>query len=346
MILKDPMQEDRKKDHIDLTNKSQVPMELNDPRFFYEPLFATHPDSNTHTSLNQKFLGKTLSAPFWVSSMTGGVGPARHINQNLATITREFGLGMGLGSCRTLLESDKFFEDFNLRPIIGGDLPFFANLGIAQLDELLELKKENQIFDLMERLETDGLIIHVNPLQEWYQPEGDRYNKSALEIIQRVIEVFQKSNKKIIVKEVGQGFGPRSLKALLALDISAIDLAGFGGTNFSRLEILRDEKSAVKDHASMQQVGHTSKEMIEMINHLGMSNSEFKNKEIIISGGVKNFLDAHYLTAHLKNPSIVGMARNFLNHGHSLDELRIYTNAQIEGLKMARAFLDVKNLEL
>lgn len=87
------LQESRKLDHIELAMSAQTPRADVDSRFFYEPLFGTHPTDETDLSLS--FLGKKLKAPLWVSSMTGGVGPARHINQNLARVCAQFGLGLG-----------------------------------------------------------------------------------------------------------------------------------------------------------------------------------------------------------------------------------------------------------
>lgn len=344
MVLKDPMQETRKRDHIELTQKAQTEGLSVDARFDYEPLLSAHP--NQFTDISTVFLGKKMQAPFWVSSMTGGVGEARHINQNLARVCREFSLGMGLGSCRTLLESDEYFEDFNLRPILGSDLPFFANLGIAQVETLVHSGETQKIFDLLSRLDTDGLIVHVNPLQEWFQPEGDKLNFGPIETIEKLCAAFKNSDKKIIVKEVGQGMGPRSLKALLDLPIHAIELAGFGGTNFSKLELMRTSGYAEKKIEGLAHVGHTSLEMIHNLNNLLKTNSAYKEKQIIISGGIKDFLDGYYLQEQLQFSSIIGQAKNFLSRSENYEELRNFTAAQIEGLKMARAFLSIKNPEV
>lgn len=344
VIQKDSMQETRKRDHIELTQKSQTVRAEVDSRFYYEPILSAHPNSDSDISTN--FLGKKMAAPFWISSMTGGVGEARHINQNLARVCREFSLGMGLGSCRVLLESDQYFEDFNLRPILGSELPFFANLGIAQLETLVIDGETNKIFDLMNRLDTDGLIIHVNPLQEWFQPEGDKFLYSPLETITKLCAAFAHSDKKIIVKEVGQGMGPKSLKALLDLPIHAIELASFGGTNFSKLELLRSKGVDVKEIESLSRVGHTSLEMIGFLNNLLSANPKYIEKQIIISGGIENFLDGFYLQEQLNFSSIIGQAKNFLSRSENYEELRAFTAAQIEGLKMARAFLTVKNSEV
>jgi isopentenyl-diphosphate delta-isomerase len=338
------MQETRKRDHIELTQKSQTERAEVDSRFYYEPMQSAHPNSKTDISTN--FLGKKMSAPFWISSMTGGVGEARHINQNLARACREFSLGMGLGSCRVLLESDQYFEDFNLRPVLGAEVPFFANLGIAQLETLIADNEINKIFDLISRLDTDGLIVHVNPLQEWFQPEGDKFQYSPIETVTKLCAAFEGSNKKIIVKEVGQGMGPKSLKALLDLPIHAIELASFGGTNFSKLELLRSSGVSVKEIEALSKVGHTSLEMIGILNNLLKANPKYIEKQIIISGGIENFLDGFYLQEQLNFSSIIGQAKNFLSRSENYEELHAFTQAQIEGLKMARAFLTVKNSEV
>ena len=96
--------ENRKKDHIDLAFQSRTMSGELDRRFNYEPLMARHPSKDLPVL---PMLGKQMRAPIWVSSMTGGTELAGKINRNLARVCHEFGLGMGLGSCRPLLESDR-----------------------------------------------------------------------------------------------------------------------------------------------------------------------------------------------------------------------------------------------
>jgi isopentenyl-diphosphate delta-isomerase len=335
MVLDNPMHETRKRDHIELAMKSQTSKGLKDNRFYYEPLLKSHPTELM--DLTVPFLGKKLKYPFWVSSMTGGVGEARIINQNLAKLCHEFQIGMGLGSCRVLLDSNEYFDDFNLRPILGNDVPFFANLGVAQCENLFLNHNEQKILDLIYKLQVDGLIIHVNPLQEWFQPEGDRYKLPAITTIEKCIKLLKNSNKKIIVKEVGQGMGPASLKKLLSLDLDALELAGFGGTNFAKLEILRSKNSFLPEE--LFTVGHSPQEMISFINELANHDSTILIKELIISGGVENFLDAYALQSFSRNHTVIGFASNFLKYSENYQELKAYMISQIEGLKMAKTFL-------
>ena len=197
---------DRKKDHIDLAFRSRTITEQRDSRFSYEPMLTTHPRKDV--SLDKYFLGKAVRFPIWVSSMTGGTGIARDINRNLARACKDFGLGMGLGSCRKLLSSDDYLEDFAVRPYIG-DQPLYANLGIAQLNELIAQKRLDDIRVMLDKIQADGLIIHVNPIQEWLQPEGDPIK--GLAPIEAIEQLLEHVSYKIIVKEVGQGMGPLSI---------------------------------------------------------------------------------------------------------------------------------------
>lgn len=333
------LMDQRKTDHLLLAEKSQTSLNSVDSRFYYEPIFSPHPTNDLDISTN--FLDKKLGAPLWISSMTGGTGAARHINQNLARACGEFGLGMGLGSCRPLLESDEFFEDFNLRPIIGDNGLLFANLGIAQLEELIDDNKLSKVNEMVARLSADGLIIHINPLQEWFQPEGDRYKRSSIETIS---EVLEKVKYKIIVKEVGQGMGPKSLESLMRLPLAAIDFGAFGGTNFSRLEILRDRVGLKKTHEGLALVGHSADEMVSFVNsNLESMKENVACKNFIISGGVKTFLDGFYLKEKIQANAIYGQAKVFLEYAQGdYEVLRSFVIEQKSGLSVAQKFLQIR----
>jgi isopentenyl-diphosphate delta-isomerase len=326
----------RKKDHIDLAFKSRTGLPEQDMRFHYEPILSGHSGEDLEPF---NFLGKQNKVPMWVSSMTGGTGDARHINQNLAKACKEFGFGMGLGSCRPLLESDEFFEDFNLRPIIGDDLPFYANLGIAQIEKMIADKETGKLTDLVERLKADGLIVHVNPLQEWLQPEGDHFSISPLETISALLDLTGLS---IIVKEVGQGMGPESLKALLKLPIAAIEFGAYGGTNFAKLELLRSDETKRAYFEPISKIGHSAAEMVDFINQIAES-EEIRCRELIISGGITSFIDGYYLVKRSRLNSVYGQASTFLKHAkESYDQLSEFIKYQINGLKLAESFFRLK----
>lgn len=321
----------RKSDHIDLTFASQVAH--NDSRFYYEPMLAAHPDSSKK---DISFLGHTLHAPIWISSMTGGSAEGGRINKNLARACKEFGLGMGLGSCRILLDDPKHYDDFNLRPLLGNQ-PLFANLGIAQIEKAVQSQGLSEISMMLDRLDADGLIVHINPLQEWMQPEGDVISQAPIDTIKRLIDFMEVP---LIIKEVGQGMGPASLKALSQLPIEAIEFAAHGGTNFSKLEMQRDD-DPVSQHKDVSSIGHNNEEMISYWNEIV---KDIPNTiEIILSGGIKNYLDGYYYMNKLNAPAIYGQASTLLKYAkENYEALHQFIATQIDGLKLAEQYLRVK----
>lgn len=331
---------DRKKDHIELAFKSQVNSQQLDSRFYYEPILSTHPKPESKKPF--VFLGKTVQVPLWISSMTGGTALARTINSNLARAAKEFGFGMGLGSCRGLLTDNSYFQDFNIRPIIGEELPLYANLGIAQIERLLDNKQLFLISDLLDRLQADGLIIHVNPMQEWLQPEGDYFKYPPLETIERLMDQLPKH--KYIVKEVGQGMGYESLKALFQLPLQAVDFAANGGTNFAKLELLRSTQVKQQTYETLANVGHSALDMTLMTNQIVEElGSKLLCKTVIISGGIKSFLDGYYLINKINLKAVYGQASSFLKYARgTYRELYEYVKSQIEGLDLAHAFLKIR----
>jgi isopentenyl-diphosphate delta-isomerase len=138
------------------------------------------------------------------------------------------------------------------------------------------------------------------------------------------------------VKEVGQGMGPRSLKAMLELPIAGIELAAFGGTNFTLLEKMRGEEESARE--GFIHVGHTAHEMVSFLNALPT-----RNKEIIISGGIKSMLDGYELKTKLKANSVIGMASAFLGPALAdYDTLKGFFLGQKEALLTAKNLLEIK----
>ncbi len=250
-------------------------------------------------------------------------------------------MGMGLGSCRALLWSEETFDDFNVRPIIGDDLPLYANLGIAQLEQLIQQNELFRVEKLVEQLRADGLIVHVNPLQEWLQPEGDRIEVPPIDTVEKAVSALPFP---IVVKEVGQGMGYESLKALFQLPLAAIDFAASGGTNFSRLELLRSNAAQQHTYNPLALVGHTAADMVEMTNKIVAELGDKRRcHQVIVSGGVQTFLDGYYFINKLALPAIYGQASGFLKHARNdYDSLHQHVSDQVKGLALAKAFLRVR----
>jgi isopentenyl-diphosphate Delta-isomerase len=329
----------RKRDHLELAMQSQTNLLMHDNRFDYEPLLNPHPDDIVKPF---DFAGKVMKVPIWISSMTGGSEYSGIINRNLARACNEFGLGMGLGSCRALLEEGNYYDHFNLREIIGDHSPFYANLGISQIENFVLNNKTDRIIEMVEKLSADGLIIHINPIQEWLQPEGDRITIAPIETIKTFLI---KTHMKVIVKEVGQGFGPESIRELLKLPVEAIELAAYGGTNFAKVELKRSSNIRQKLLEPLSLIGNNANQMIDEINKIIQSDKdEVICKSIIISGGLKNFLDGFYLIQKCSLNSVYGQASAFLEYAREdYDQLREFIQLQIEGLKLASAYLRIRD---
>ena len=329
---------DRKKDHINQAFNARVEKDAADKRFNYEPLLSAHPVGRP-TSFS--FAGKTMRLPLWISSMTGGTAQAGMINSNLARACNEFGLGMGVGSCRVLLENERHFDDFNLRPIIGDESPFYANLGIAQLEHLVDQKATDKISKLIELLQADGIIIHINPLQEAFQPEGEIFKRPPIETLQEFLETNSKI--RVIVKEVGQGMGSESIKRLLDLPIEAVEFGALGGTNFTLLELLRSQEKELTAFEAFGKVGHTAEDMTHMVNDIVSSSNTYSCKQLIISGGITHILDGYYLQQLCKLPSVIGMGSALLKvAAGEYEELRNYLQQVEKSYQLASSYLRIR----
>lgn len=327
----------RKADHIELAFAAQTAEA--DARFYYEPVQVGHP-SGDHLWAALPVANRIQQVPWWISSMTGGEARAASINERLAKAAAKFGLGMGLGSCRPVLVDPQTRRDFAVRRFIG-DQPLFANLGIAQLEELVAQGQLARVTEMVNSLEADGLIVHINPLQEWVQPEGDRLKQAPLDTLKRVMDAL---DMPIIAKEVGQGFGPKSLKALMDLPLEAVDFGAFGGTNFSLIEAMRSGESDREGLRPVASVGHTAEEMGNWIIDWTRDGWKPQAKQIIVSGGIQSFLDGYYHIKRLPGSVMYAQASAFLKPAlESQEALDAFCEWQIKGLTMAHQYLELRS---
>lgn len=178
------------------------------------------------------FLGKRLSAPLLISSMTGGTERAQAINRTLAEAAQDAGIAMGLGSQRAALEDPSLAPTFQVREV-APDILLFANLGAVQLNYGYGVDECRRAVDL---IQADALVLHFNALQEAVQPEGDG-NFAGL--LARVADVCRAVGVPVIAKEVGWGFSPQAARQLADAGVAAIDVAGSGGTSWTEVEYHR-----------------------------------------------------------------------------------------------------------
>lgn len=181
---------------------------------------------------NTTFLGKALQLPLLISSMTGGTAEAQRINRHLAEGAQAAGIAMGLGSLRAVLEAPHLADTFRVRRL-APDILLFANLGAAQLNTGFGLEECRRAVDLVE---ADALFLHLNPLQEALQADGDSDWRGLLSKIE---DVCHGLDVPVAVKEVGWGISAPVAQRLVNAGVTAIDVAGAGGTSWSQVEMYR-----------------------------------------------------------------------------------------------------------
>lgn len=194
--------------------------------------------------LSTNFLNRRLGAPLLVSSMTGGPERADGINRAIAEAAQNLGIAFGVGSQRVALEGDtaalaRFGFGRHLRDA-APDVPILANFGAAQLADWDGAEMARRAIDM---IGADALIVHLNPLQEVVQPEGDRDWRG---LIVRLEALQRASPVPVIVKEVGAGISGALARRLWEVGIRIIDVAGAGGTSWAAVEAERAASARAK----------------------------------------------------------------------------------------------------
>jgi len=190
-----------------------------------------------------RFLGKDLAFPFLISSMSGGVAEATRLNCELARAAQQSSCALGLGSIRPVLEDSSRIGSFSIARESAPDAVILANLGLAQLTKGID---REQVSSVCAEMGVDGLVIHLNSMQEAIQPEGEPLFRDGLEHLARWNREF---TLPIIVKEVGQGMSPAVVMDLRKIGIEWIDVAGSGGTNWINIEAQRIDEADVVSKA-------------------------------------------------------------------------------------------------
>ncbi len=270
--------------------------------------------------LGTTFLGKSLKAPILISSMTGGTELAHLVNTRLATVAQRYGLAMGVGSQRIALEQPELAPTFAVRSL-APDILLLANLGAVQLNYGCGLE---DCLKLVELLEADALILHLNPLQEWVQSEGDSNFKGLLAKIEQICAQLPVP---VIAKEVGNGISAPMAKKLIEAGVAAIDVAGAGGTSWAKVESQRAKDNRQR-HLG-QVFADWGLPTAECITAIRSMNSTIP---LIASGGLKNGLDLAKSIA--LGADLGGLARPFLvaaiESEAAVDELVKFLIAELE----------------
>ncbi len=247
-----------------------------------------------------EFLGKKLSAPVLISSMTGGTETAGKINRVLAEAAQETRVALGLGSQRAALEQIGLASSFQVRNI-APDILLFANLGAVQLNYGLDADACRQA---VEMVDADALILHLNPLQEALQPEG---NVDFSDLLSKIETVCKRLGIPVIIKEVGWGLSAEVAQRLADAGVAALDVAGAGGTSWAMVEMHRARNTSQANiAAAFTEWG------IPTVEALIQVRQALPDVPLIASGGLRTGVDVAKCLA--LGADLGGMALPFL-HG-------------------------------
>lgn len=270
----------RKADHIrinlDQNVRSGLTTGLENYRFTHQALPELDLDD---VKLDFSLFGKYLTAPLFISSMTGGTEDAGIINRNLAIAAQETGIPLGVGSQRAALEDPGLVDTFQVREA-APDVLLFANLGAVQLNYGMSGEDCRRAVDM---IGADALILHLNPLQEAVMPDGNTRFAGLLDKIERVCKTLEVP---VIVKEVGWGFSRQAAVQLKNAGVSALDVAGAGGTSWTEVEMHRAETDDQRKIASaFVGWGIPTAETVQIVH------SAVPELPLFASGGLSNGID-------------------------------------------------------
>ncbi|MBD3167190.1 type 2 isopentenyl-diphosphate Delta-isomerase [bacterium] len=290
----------RKSEHLRIVAEEDV---LHSRSTLFEDLHLEHdalPELDaTDLELHTPFFGKTLDAPLMITSMTGGAEFAREMNEGLARTASEKGLAFSVGSQRVLLRYPEMIKDFAVRACIP-DGVLLGNIGGVQLKEY----SIEQIAGLADMIEADGLCVHLNAGQELVQGEGQQHGFSG--VLDGIAHLVDRLDGRVLVKETGAGMGPKTLKRLAQIGVQYIDVAGSGGTSWTKVEKYRAPSHSLSSLGEVYQNWG-----IPTAVSLAAARRLLPEKVVIVaSGGIQNGLEAakaFALGAHL-----AGFARSVL----------------------------------
>ena len=311
----------RKADHIKINLeqdvRSALTTGLENYRFIHEALPEL--DLNRLDTTVSLF-AKRLAAPILISSMTGGTAEAETINLRLAEAAQEMKVAMGVGSQRAAIEHPEQARTFQVRRV-APDILLFANLGAVQLNYGYTIDHCRRAVGM---IQADALILHLNPLQEAVQDGGDT-NFDGL--AKKIEEVCKQIEVPVIAKEVGWGISERTAKLLSDCGVSAIDVAGAGGTSWSQVEMHRAPDEFTRQLAATF-VGWGIPTAESILN----VKKATPNMTIFASGGIKDGLDIAKCIA--LGATLGGMAGQFLKAAAASTEQAVemmkLTKRQIE----------------
>ena len=263
---------------------------------------------------------RALSAPLLISSMTGGTPRAAEVNRHLALAAQELGLALGVGSQRAGLLHPELAETYQVRSF-APDVLVLANVGAVQLNYGWGVDECRRAVDMVE---ADALVLHLNPLQEAVQPEGDTRWAGLTGRIAAVCGALARDGVPVVAKEVGWGISDTVARRLWDAGVAAIDVAGAGGTSWSQVEAHRAEDGRQRAVAeAFADWGIPTAESLRLVVEAGVPDG----RHVFASGGVRDGIDVAKALA--LGATLAGIARPFLQAAAQSAEAAVEFGQQI-----------------
>jgi isopentenyl-diphosphate delta-isomerase len=325
--------QERKKEHLELClDTARVsgpsPTGLEAYRFTHNALPELDIDE---IDLRTDFLGKRLQAPILISSMTGGFSLARKVNRNLAAAAQALGLAMGVGSQRVAIEEPTAADSFQVRDL-APEILLLGNLGAVQLNYGYGIDHCRRACAM---IGADGLILHLNVLQEAVQLEGNRNFKGLGE---KIAAVCRELGVPVIAKEVGNGISVDVAARLQRAGVGAIDIAGKGGTSWSAVEAQRAARRGERQETAFVDWGIPTEEALISVR------KALPDMPLIASGGIRNGVDVAKAIA--LGADLAGLGQPLLAPAlESSDKVVESLAGVIHELKVSMLCVGAKNLE-
>jgi isopentenyl-diphosphate delta-isomerase len=326
----------RKSDHIRINLEQDVRSGLTNGLERYHFVHEALPELDLDTvNTSLTLFGKKLAAPILISSMTGGTEQAEAINQRLAEAAQEYHVAMGVGSQRAALEDSQQIHTYSVTRKVAPNILLFANLGAVQLNSGIDLNGCRRAVDM---LQADALFLHLNPIQEAVQAGGDT-NFAGL--AKKIAGICKNLEVPVIVKEVGWGISERTTRILAECGVTAIDVAGAGGTSWSQVELHR-----APDDFTRQLAATFAEWGIPTADSILNVRKAAPGMIIFASGGLKDGLDIAKSIA--LGATLGGLASQFLKAAvistEKVTELMRLTRQQIQVIMFGAGVANLKSL--
>lgn len=232
---------------------------------------------------HQTYLNTRFSLPIFITGMTGGIENGQKINLILAKLAQKYNIPMGLGSQKIMLSDPACTSMFDVKKQVP-DVFLIGNIGAVSFN--YEISPQQIVEKLIKPLHLNAFAVHLNPLQECIQPEGETNFYNLLKQIESLVKL---SPVPIIVKEVGSGIASATFHKLMNIGVSSIDVSGRGGTSWSVIEGYRNTSHANRLGELFRNWGLTTKEALELA--VANKQKSRSNVEITATGGIRNGLN-------------------------------------------------------